>query len=171
MKHFIDSPTRDGNLLDILASTDPSAISGVMINDGGRHQLIFAKLAVHRSKPTGTYRNIRAINMVLFQRALRKSSLFHSPNTTVDGIADQFKVVVFKVLDNVAPLKQHGRRRLPNPTSRWLSKDAIDTKRHRRQLERRYLSSGSEKDRKLYRLACQSTKKIIQASHKNHFKE
>jgi len=176
MKQFIDSPTRDENLLDILASTDPSAISEVSVNDGGRlsdHQMIVAKLAVNRSKPTscGTYRNIKAIDMVLFERALRESSLFHSPNTTVDGFADQLKAVVSKVLDIVSPFKQHGLRRLPNPTSKWLSKEAINAKRHRRQLKRRWLSSGSEKDRKLYRHACRSTNKIIQESRKNHFRD
>jgi len=48
MTQFVDSPTRGENLLDVIASSDPSAIEGFSVNDGGRlsdHQLIVAKLA------------------------------------------------------------------------------------------------------------------------------
>ena len=43
--------------------------------------------------------------------------------------------------------------------------------RHRRLLERSWQSFGSEKDRKLYRHACQSANKIIQESRRNHSRD
>ena len=58
MTQFVNSPTTGDNLLDVIVSVDLSAIKGVSVNDGGRlsdHQLIAAKLALHRSKQNARY--------------------------------------------------------------------------------------------------------------------
>jgi hypothetical protein len=58
MTQFVNSPTRDDNLLDVIASADSSAMKGVAVNDGGRmsdHQLILSKRASHRSKQNVRY--------------------------------------------------------------------------------------------------------------------
>jgi Reverse transcriptase (RNA-dependent DNA polymerase) len=56
-------------------------------------------------------------------------------------------------------------------TSKWLSKEAVAAKRNRRHLERRWLSSGKENDRQIYRRACRSANRIIQDSRSNFTRE
>ena len=70
------------------------------------HQLVVAKLTSHRSKPNVCYksRNFKAVDPVTFERALRSSSLFSSPDTTVDGFTAQLQRVVTAVLDVLAPV-------------------------------------------------------------------
>jgi len=49
MTQFVNSPTSDDSLLDVIASVDSSAITGVSVNNGGRlsdDQLIVAKARV-----------------------------------------------------------------------------------------------------------------------------
>ena len=169
MTQFVNSPTRGDNLLDVIASVDPSAIKGVSVNDGGRlsdHQLIVAKLASHRSKQNVRYqcRNLKAV-----ERELRSSSLFSCPESSVDGFTEQHQRVVITVLDVLAPV-QCRLRRPPNPASKWLSTEAVAAKRERRRLERRWLSSRNESDRQRYRRACRSANKVINDSRKNYFR-
>ena len=174
MTQFVNSPTRGDNLLDVIASVDPSAIKGVSVNDGGRlsdHQLIVAKLASHRSKQNVRYqcRNLKAVDPISFERELRNSSLFSCPESTVDGFTEQLQRVVITVLDALAPVRCR-LRRPPNPTSKWLSTEAVAAKRERRRLVRRWLSSRNESDRQRYRRACRSANKVINDSRKNHFR-
>ena len=148
MTQFINSPTRGDNLLDVIASVEPSAIEGVSVNDGGRlsdHQLIVAKLASHRSKQNVRYqcRNLKAVDPISFERELHNSSLLSCPESTVDGFPEQLQRVVITVLDVLVPVRCR-LRRPPNPTSKWLSTEAVATKRERRRLERRWLSSRNE---------------------------
>jgi hypothetical protein len=51
-----------------------------------------------------------------FERALRSSSLFSCPETTVDGFIAQLQRVVTEVLDVLAPVRSR-RRRPPNPST------------------------------------------------------
>ena len=57
------------------------------------------------------------------------------------------------VLYVLAPLKTVTKRG-GRPSSRWLSEAAVDAKRTRRRLERRWNSTGCEADRVAYRKAC-----------------
>ena len=126
---------------------------------------IVAKLASHRSKQNVLYqcRNLKAFDSISFEREHRNSSLFSSPESTIDGFTKQFQRVVITILDVLAPVRCR-LRRSPNPTSKWLSTEAIAAKRERRRLERRWLSSRKESDNsdcQRYRRACRSTNKVI----------
>ena len=108
MTQFANSLTRGDNLLDIIVSVDPSAIKGVLVTmavDCLIHQLIVAKLASHRSKQNACFQshNQKAVNPILFEHALRYSSLFSCPETIVDGFTGQLQRVVITVLDILAP--------------------------------------------------------------------
>lgn len=75
----VNLPTRHDNLLDILASSDPSVVTGVGVDDAGLisdHRLVTARLAVHRVKQKIAYtsRNIRAIDSAVFEQKLLESS-------------------------------------------------------------------------------------------------
>ena len=55
------------------------------------------------------------------------------------------------ILDEVAPLKT-GHRTGPRKAKNWLSPEAVDAKKQRRRLERRWKASNAEPDRLAYRL-------------------
>ena len=63
----------------------------------------------------------------------------------------------------MAPLKT-GRRSGPRRVRNWLSPEAIDAKKRRRRLERRWKASNAESDRLTYRAACSSANKLINKS-------
>ena len=52
--------------------------------------------------------------------------------------------------------------------SRWLSSEAIESRRGRRRLERHYRKTKSETDRIAYRSACRVTNNLINDSRKNY---
>ena len=67
------------------------------------------------------------------------------------------------ILDKVAPLK-NGHRTGPRKAKNWLSPEAVDAKKRRRKLERRWKASNAEPDRLAYRAACSSANKLITTS-------
>ena len=96
-------------------------------------------------------------------QALYASELFTSPASTVDSFTEQLVSVVTRELDRVAPLQTRSRRR-PKASSKWLSPDAIRSKRHRRKLERRWRRTELDADRTAYRKACRVANKVINES-------
>ena len=68
----------------------------------------------------------------------------------------------------MAPLR-HGLRRPPKPITKWLSPEAVAAKRVRRRLERKWRSTGLDRDRRAYRHGCRTANKLIQTSRKNYF--
>ena len=70
---------------------------------------------------------------------------------------------ITSVLDKLASLKT-GRRSGLRRARNWLSPEAIEAKKQRRRLERRWKASNAEPDRLSYRAACSSTNKLINKS-------
>ena len=66
-------------------------------------------------------------------------------------------------LDTLAPLKTRTKRR-GKRNSRWLNDAAVDAKRTRRQLERRWKRTGVESDRVTYMIAMSRCKRRHQRS-------
>ena len=85
--------------------------------------------------------------------------MFNCLAATVDGFADQIESVVTAALDDLAPLRRR-RRRQPKRITRWLSHDAVEAKRRRRRLERRWLRTCDA-----YRRACRSANATINEAH------
>ena len=115
-----------------------------------------------------SFRSIRNIDTAEFERSVRRSRLFTSPDPTVDGYADQLERIVVAELDRVAPLR-HCRRRPSKPT-RWLSQDAVNAKRDRRCLERRWRRTKSDADRIACRQACRRANKLINTSRRDFYR-
>ena len=138
------------------------------------HQLILATL--HTSSMDSslggvpvTYRRIKDIDPVEFESRLRRSSLFSSPALTAESYASQFEEVVVETLDAMAPLRTRVRRP-PKKITRWLSDEAVEAKRERRRLEKRWSSSKSDSDRIAYRRACRRANKLFNESRKDYFR-
>jgi len=168
----VQSPTRDANLLDVIAADHTLAVADVEVSDAGLasdHRLVTAKLALQPSTQPAVpvkFRRIANIDADEFQSALRRSSLYTSPAATADEFARQLADVVTSELDAVAPVKTHYRRPAKKST-KWLSPEAITAKRHRRKLERIWRSTGLDADRAAYRKYCRQTNVIITASRRN----
>ena len=98
-------------------SSCPSAFCDVRVTDAGLvsdHRLVTAHLQCRRMKvkTSCSSRNIRAIDITEFDRALRASSLaVTSPADATDGFADQLWDIVWTMLDKFAPLRTGVRRR------------------------------------------------------------
>jgi hypothetical protein len=175
LTEHVGLPTRDDNLLDVLASSLPSAVSDIRVSDAGLlsdHRLIMARLICKRQTVKLSYRsrNVKAIDTAKFELALRSSSLFTAPASTTDGFADQLKNVVTELLDKFAPLRT-GVRRQPKQSSHWLSKDAVAAKRQRRKLERQWLSTRNDDDRLNYRRACRTANRLINESRRDYYRK
>ena len=87
--------------------------------------------------------------------------------STVDSFTEQLVSVVTRELNRVAPLQTRNRRR-PKASSKWLSPDAIRSKRHGRKLERRCRSNELDADRTAYRATCRVANKVINESRRSY---
>ena len=167
----VHQPTRDENLLDVLATEDPTTIFDLVIDDAGRisdHRLLTAKLRmrrVTRSATSYSFRKIKIIILTYFEAALYHFELFTSPATSVDAFADQLVSIVTRELNVVALLQTKNKRRSKTIT-KWLSPEAIAAKRKRRRLERRWKRSGLEPDRTAYRQSCRTANRLINESRR-----
>ena len=170
---FITSPTRDDNLLDILATDTAESLSNVEIGDAGGisdHRLVHANLAF--SVPTtrimtSTFRNMKKIVTASFETVLR-NSIFTSTAITVDAFIDQMINIITDEIDKVAPCKRCARRP-SKPITKLLSDQAIAAKRERRKFERKWKSTRGESDRVNYRRACRRANRLINESQLVYF--
>ena len=157
---FVKSPTRhdshhdQSSLLDLIITPSSSRLvtvtSVVSSHEISDHDLTLTNLNTKRYKSpqrTYHYRNIKGINLELFEQSILSSSLFSSPDPTVDGFANQMETELTSILDEVAPLKT-GHRTGPRKAKNWLSPEAVDAKKQRRRLERRWKASNAEPDRR-----------------------
>jgi len=93
-----------------------SVVRRARVRDAGLvsdHRFVTARLVCSRTKVKTSYRfrNIRAIGVFEFDRALCASTLFTAPAVTADGFADQLRDVVTTLLDKFAPLRTGVRHR------------------------------------------------------------
>jgi len=157
------SPTRCDYLLDVLALIDPADVSGVPVSDGCYicdHRLITVNIVVQSKITVIRHLTSRPLK---FQDALESSALFTQPAATVNDFANQLKTFVTHVLNWMAPLHTdvcHPAK----PAIRWLSSEAIKTKRLRLWIEWRWLTTKDKVNRIAYRCVCLSTNKIINKS-------
>ena len=170
----VREPTRHENLLDLVVTDKSLTVSGLSVDDAGQvsdHRLVTAAVSVCPGvcQPVQVKsRRIRGIDTDKFEADLRRSVLFSQPSTTADGFAAQLQDTVVAALNRVAPIRTR-KRRPPKPITRWLSDDAVEAKRLRRRLEKRWKRDLRESDRVAYRLACRRANKLINSSRQDYF--
>ena len=108
-------PTQGKNILDILACElscnifDVSVISSNLVSD---HSLVVCSLKV--GKPTifktFKHRNLKQLNIELFDDALLCSEIFTCPANSAESYSAQIETVVTKLLDKMAPIKISRKR-------------------------------------------------------------
>jgi hypothetical protein len=117
------------------------------------------------------FRNLRSVDWFRFQCDVRESTLFTDPASTPDAFADQLDSVVSEILNHHCPLQLRRKFAARNRDSRWLSTQAVEAKRTRRGLERKWRSTKCEVDYVAYRKACRSANKAIIDSRTDFYKE
>jgi hypothetical protein len=179
LKQHVNSPTRSNpdHVLDVVATDPASMVCDIVVDDAGQisdHRLVVATItaesAQRHAPAVFTFRRIANIDLVAFEQKLRSSSLFLAPATTAEQFAEQMKTVIVSILDKAAPLCRRVRRP-PKAITKFLSTDAIEAKRLRRRLERRWKTSHQEVDRIAYRRACRHANKLINLSRQDYFRE
>jgi len=175
MKQHIQSPTRGDNILDLLAADSSLSVADVRMDNTGLvsdHRLVITTVSARRRTLHAvpkSFQSIRNIDTAEFERPLRSSPLFTSPDPTINGYTDQMERIVVAELDHVAPL-QHCRRWLSKPITRWLSQDAVNAKRDGGCLERRWRRTKSDADSTAYRQACRRANKLINTSRRDFYR-
>jgi len=170
----VTSPThRLGGLLDlfITLNSESSLINAIDVRDMGfsDHCLVIATLRLQVPRiicSTSLRRNFRHLDEDRFRRLILASSVYENPKSNTNDFANQIIDDLVKVLDELVPLKKSTRR--CGKQTRWLSAEAIVSRRARRRLERCYRRTKSEADRVAYRSACRLTKKLIIDSRKDY---
>ena len=172
---FVSVPTRDNNILDILAAceTDAMVTSEVIVTNLGLpfdHNLVSCKLLVElESQPPvkQTFRDCKSIDVSKFRRMLSESPLFTAPELSAADYADQIETITTEIINELAPIKTCSKvkRRRPHV---WLSDEAISAKRRRRRLERKWKRGGLEKDRLEYRKECKNANSLTTKSLQDH---
>ena len=176
LEQHVHESTREHNLLDILATSDPDLVSSIHIVDSrsvSDHKLVIASLDINPAKPEvirQTFRNLKNSNASEFESALRCSVLFTDPANAVEEFLSQLQGVVTVELKKVSPLKTRTCRP-SNSTSRWLSVEAKEAKRNRRRLKRIWLRTKNKADRLNYRAFCRHANILINNSRKKHFSD
>jgi len=94
LTQLVGSPTRDNNLLDVLASTSSTLITNVAVDDASLisdHRIVTANVTVCSRKPTVAYtwRQLRKVDPSTLESTIRESELFTSPAVGTDDYVDR----------------------------------------------------------------------------------
>ena len=105
--------TREHNLLDILATSEPDLVSSICTVDNcsvSDHKLVIASLDINPAKPEAirqTFRNLKNFNASEFETALRRSVLLTDPANTVEEFSSQLREVVTVKLNSLPSKNQN----------------------------------------------------------------
>ena len=174
-QQHVDKPThRYDGLLDLIISPIGSKlVDEVKVRDMGvsDHWVLSTTLNASWTKPpcrvTYSRRNYNSIDADVFRHELLASIAYVQPRPTTNEFAVQLRDDVVAILDKLAPLKSVTKR-CGKQTCGWLSKEAVESRRNRRKLERRYRQTHRDADRVAYRSACRATNKLIDRSRQEH---
>ena len=172
LKQHVKCPThQSGNILDhILSSEGTDFIHDVIVSDVGLsdHYIVTCKVSVNVNRQPivrATFRNWKKLDLDSFKERVLSSSCCVQPASTAEGYASQLESDITRILDELVPVCTSTKRR-GKPESRWLSPEAVAAKQFRRRLERKWKSTGVEKVRIAYRVACRAANKLITESRR-----
>ena len=183
LRQFVASATRRTptvcNLLDVaVANEGSSRISLVSVKPthcGSDHDLVTWSWA-NRVRPlrrtmTYRFRNLKSVDWTQFRDDVRRSELYTSPADTANEFADQLDNTASTILDRHCPIQVRRKFAPHHRDGRWLSPEAVEAKRVRRRLERKWKSSHSNDDYTAYRKACRIANKSIISSRQDFYRQ
>ncbi|XP_020907455.1 uncharacterized protein LOC110245514 [Exaiptasia diaphana] len=173
----VNGPThRSGHTLDLIMSREAiNVVSTTKIlssDDVSDHFLVTCKLDCPRPPPSKlilSSRNMKGIDLDNFTTGIMSSPLANIVSLSSDpsDMTEQYNTTLSSLLDEHAPLIQ--REITLRPNSPWFNKELRDLKQQKRQTERRYLSSGLEVHRVIYRDICKHYKDVLTKTKSSYY--
>jgi Reverse transcriptase (RNA-dependent DNA polymerase)/Endonuclease-reverse transcriptase len=124
-----------------------------------------------RSTVTYKFRSLKKIDFEKFRIDMKNSALFTSPAESAEQFAEQLDSVTTAVLDRHCPLQTRTKFSSLRRDNHWLSTEAVNAKRERRRLERKWKTHHEANDRIKYRAACRSANEAIMKSRRQMYAE
>jgi len=87
------------------------------------------------------FRSLKNVDWSSFQADVLGSELYATPIDNIDEFADKLDTVITEILDRHCPLQERRKHVSIRCDNYWLSKDAVDGKTKRRELERSWRST------------------------------
>jgi len=115
------------------------------------------------------FRSLNKVDWARFQDDLRQSELFTNPADNASDFAEQLDAVIVDILNRHCPIHERKRFMSARRDNRWLSASAVDAKRQRRRLERRWRTTRRSEDYVAYRKMCRTANKVITESRGAHY--
>ena len=124
------------------------------------HNALHVSLKCSRNYPPSkiiTYRSIKSVNVPALCHNI-SSTLSQCPGT-LDEAVDLYNTALKDLMELHAPLKQ--RSVVDHPNHPWINEHILEKKRERRKAEKKWKTSGSEDDKKNYKVLCNQVKEMI----------
>ena len=172
----VTSPTRLGNLLDVVITDPTLRIVGQVSTsdiDFSDHRLVKFDITApiaHAAHTTFAYRDLKRVDLKVFEANLRQTALFTNPPEPVDDYVGLMDLEVCKLLNTLAPIKSKTKRVPSRPTAVWMTPAAKGAKRLRRRLERRYRRTKDVADYIAYQKSCRAAVRTVNEARAGHFK-
>jgi len=149
-----------------------NSVTNLLVRDIGLcdHSLVTFNLAerIQRtSVATAVFRSWKHLDIDRFRKEIVSSSVYTSPEDTVNSYTHQLQTDICRILDELLPIHKITRR-TGKSSNQWLSVEAVAAKQRRRQLERRWKATGYEAVRVEYRRACKVANQLINESRRQH---
>ena len=187
LRQFVSTATRrtstSSSLLDVvIASRTTYRLQQLAVqptHDVSDHDLVSWQFSVKCRPPrqflTFCSSNLKRLDLRQFQTDVKQPDLYLAPVTTTDEFADQLDTVITNIMYKHCPLQTRRKIAPIRQVNRWLSDRAIEVKRARRRLERRWKSKRNNNTYAAYRRACRvANKELIKARNEfysNHIAE
>ena len=174
MVQHVSGPTHTkGHTLDLVITRDSDTLVSNVKTDSSLpsdHSAIKCELAISRPPATRKeirFRKVRTVNIESFKEDIRNSPLVTDLVTDeVEALSSQFDSVLRKLLDKHAP--EITRCVTLRPHAPWYDDAIRDQKRERRRCERRYLKSGLEVHKQIYKTECKKYLELIDNAKSKH---
>lgn len=154
IQHVNFSTHLHGHTLDLLISqSDNNFLKSVQPSDYiADHASVMATLDTsivsEGDAPRISYRSYHKINLDIFKQDIQNSDLHKNPNTTPDGLYQQYHDTLSSLLDKHAPLQSRRLKKRPGVPH---NSKIIQAKKDKRRLERKWRQCKSPYNRSRFR--------------------
>jgi hypothetical protein len=159
IQHVTEPTHTSGHTLDLVIEKEnvKPTVSKVDIRDIDLSDHFAVNVSINISKPPRptkviSYRKLKSVDVEQFQNDIKSSELIRNPSNSLEGLVSQYDTVLRSILDTHAPVKE--RCVVLRSDSPWYTEELKSEKQKRRALERKYRSTGTDDDKKLYKKQC-----------------
>ncbi len=174
LTQHVSGPThKRGHTLDlVITRSSEDVVSDIYVSAPviADHSAIHFKLACSKpgfERKTITFRRLKSIDLKSFSQDILSSPLHSNRENTLECLVNQYQNVLSDILDKHAPLRT--KVVTIRPSAQWYTPDIDDEKRKRRQLERKWKSSGLHTDQDAFLMQSYKVDEMIFVSKKTFY--